>query len=91
MTERWQPELNLEFQKKSLPMVINHFGSLWRLKFNWRAIRRIIILLLRQMESIFGMDFRALTEPYQEEVWIPLSMQLKMELMRWFQDFNIWI
>jgi hypothetical protein len=59
MTERWQPELNLEFQKKSLPMVINHFGSLWRLKFNWRAIRRIIILLLRQMESIFGMDFRA--------------------------------
>jgi hypothetical protein len=33
MTERLAAELNLEFQKKSL-QIINHFGSLWRLKFN---------------------------------------------------------
>ena len=34
MTSRLAFELNAEFQKRDLPMIINHFGSLWRLKFN---------------------------------------------------------
>ncbi|QBN20616.1 amino acid adenylation domain-containing protein [Flavobacterium nackdongense] len=34
MTSRLASELNSEFIQKGLPMVVNHFGSLWRLKFN---------------------------------------------------------
>jgi amino acid adenylation domain-containing protein len=34
MTTHLATELNAEFKQKGLPMVVNHFGSLWRLKFN---------------------------------------------------------
>jgi amino acid adenylation domain-containing protein len=34
MTTHLAAELNAEFKQKGLPMVVNHFGSLWRLKFN---------------------------------------------------------
>jgi acyl transferase domain-containing protein len=34
MTSHLAAELNAEFKQKELPMIINYFGSLWRLKFN---------------------------------------------------------
>jgi hypothetical protein len=67
MTERLAAELNLEFQKKSL-RIINHFGSLWRLKFNDDVLYgELLFTLLRKMESIDGFPCFLTTEPYQEE------------------------
>jgi glutamate-1-semialdehyde aminotransferase/malonyl CoA-acyl carrier protein transacylase/acyl carrier protein len=49
MTSRFASELNAEFKEKDLPMIINHFGSLWRLKFNDDILYGdLLFTLLRQ-------------------------------------------
>ena len=49
MTSRLVSELNAEFKKKDLPMIINHFGSLWRLKFNDDVVYgELLFTLLRE-------------------------------------------
>jgi amino acid adenylation domain-containing protein len=69
MTERLAAELNLEFKMKNLPMVINHFGSLWRLKFNEDVLYgELLFTLLRQNGIHIWDGFPCfLTEPYTEE------------------------
>lgn len=69
MTSRLAFELNTEFKKKDLPMVINHFGSLWRLKFNDDVLYGELLFNLLRENGIHIWDgFPCfLTEAYKEE------------------------
>ena len=69
MTSGLATELNSEFKKKGLPMVINHFGSLWRLKFNDDVLYGELLFTLLRENGIHIWDgFPCfLTEAYKEE------------------------
>jgi len=69
MTNHLASELNAEFQKKDLPMIINHFGSLWRLKFNDDVLYGELLFTLLRENGIHIWDgFPCfLTEAYKEE------------------------
>ncbi|WP_264565378.1 polyketide synthase [Flavobacterium sp. N3904] len=69
MTSRLASELNDEFKKKDLPMTINHFGSLWRLKFNEDVLYGELLFTLLRENGIHIWDgFPCfLTEAYKEE------------------------
>ncbi len=69
MTSRLASELNSEFKKKDLPMIINHFGSLWRVKFNDDVLYGELLFTLLRENGIHIWDgFPCfLTEAYKEE------------------------
>jgi len=69
MTSRIAFELNNEFKKKHLPMTINYFGSLWRLKFNEDVLYGELLFTLLRENGIHIWDgFPCfLTEAYNEE------------------------
>ncbi len=69
MTTRLAAELNTEFKNKNLPMTINHFGSLWRLKFNDDVLYGELLFTLLRENGIHIWDgFPCfLTEAYKEE------------------------
>jgi amino acid adenylation domain-containing protein len=69
MTSRLAFELNTEFKKKNLPMIINHFGSLWRLKFNDDVLYGELLFNLLRENGIHIWDgFPCfMTEAYKEE------------------------
>lgn len=69
MTSQLASELNIEFKKKGLPMIINHFGSLWRLKFNEDVLYGELLFTLLRENGIHIWDgFPCfLTEAYKEE------------------------
>ena len=69
MTSRLAFELNTEFKKKNLPMIINHFGSLWRLKFNEDVLYGELLFNLLRENGIHIWDgFPCfMTEAYTEE------------------------
>jgi len=69
MTGHLASELNAEFKKKDLPMIINHFGSLWRLKFNDDVLYGELLFTLLRENGIHIWDgFPCfLTEAYNEE------------------------
>lgn len=69
MTNRLVTELNTEFKNKDLPMIIHHFGSLWRLKFNEDILHGELLFNLLRLKGIHIWDgFPCyLTEPYTEE------------------------
>jgi glutamate-1-semialdehyde aminotransferase len=69
MTSRLAFELNTEFKNKDLPMIINHFGSLWRLKFNDDVLYGELLFTLLRENGIHIWDgFPCfMTEAYKEE------------------------
>jgi glutamate-1-semialdehyde aminotransferase len=69
MTSRLAAELNSEFKKKDLPMIINHFGSLWRIKFNDDVLYSELLFTLLRENGIHIWDgFPCyLTDPYKEQ------------------------
>ena len=69
MTSRLATDLNTEFKKRELPMIINHFGSLWRLKFNDDVLYGELLFTLLRENSIHIWDgFPCfLTEAYKDE------------------------
>lgn len=69
MTHRFVTELNTEFKNKDLPMKINHFGSLWRLKFNEDVLHGELLFTLLRLNNIHIWDgFPCyFTEPYTDE------------------------
>jgi amino acid adenylation domain-containing protein len=69
MTSCFADELNLEFRQKSLPMIINHFGSLWRLKFDEDVLYGELLFTLLRENGIHIWDgFPCfLTAVYKEE------------------------
>ena len=69
MTTNLASELNLEFAKRGLPMEINHFSSLWRLKFKEDIPYSELLFVLMREKGIHIWDgFPCfLTEPYSEE------------------------
>ena len=79
MTNRLVSELNTEFEKKDLPMKINHFGSLWRLKFNDDVLYgELLFNLLRQNGIHIWDGFPCfMTEAYNEADLVQLSNTLK--------------
>ncbi|GAA4819475.1 amino acid adenylation domain-containing protein [Litoribaculum gwangyangense] len=49
MTQELVNELNIEFNKRKLPIIINSFGSLWRLKFTEDILySELLFVLLRE-------------------------------------------
>lgn len=69
MTSRLASELNAEFKKKELPMIINHFGSLWRLKFNEEVLYGDLLFTTLRENGIHIYDgFPCfMTEAFEEE------------------------
>ena len=69
MTSRLASELNGEFKKKDLPMIINYFGSLWRLKFNDDILYcELLFTLLRENGIHIWDGFPCfLTEAFKED------------------------
>lgn len=69
MTSRIAFELNNDFKKKNLPMTINHFGSLWRLKFNEDVLYGELLFTLLRENGIHIWDgFPCfMTEAYKDE------------------------
>lgn len=69
MTSHLAFELNTEFKNKNLPMIINHFGSLWRLKFNDDVLYGELLFTLLRKNGIHIWDgFPCfMTEAYVEE------------------------
>lgn len=69
MTSRLAFELNTEFKKRDLPMIINHYGSLWRIKFNEDvSYGELLFTLLRENGIHIWDGFPCfLTEAYKEE------------------------
>jgi len=69
MTSRLASELNAEFKKKELPMIINHFGSLWRLKFNDEVLYGDLLFTTLRENGIHIYDgFPCfMTEAFEEE------------------------
>ncbi|TDO97047.1 polyketide synthase [Flavobacterium sp. 245] len=69
MTSRLAAALNTEIKAKELPMTINHFGSLWRLKFNDDVLYGELLFTLLRENGIHIWDgFPCfLTEAYKEE------------------------
>ena len=69
MTSRLAFELNTDFKYKNLPITINHFGSLWRLKFNEDVLYGELLFTLLREKGIHIWDgFPCfLTEAYKEE------------------------
>lgn len=69
MTENLARELNLEFLNRGLPMEINHFSSLWRLKFKEEVPYSELLFVLMREKGVHIWDgFPCfLTEPYSEE------------------------
>jgi len=69
MTDHLASELNAEFKKKDLPMTINHFGSLWRLKFNDDVLYGELLFTLLRENGIHIWDgFPCfMTDAYKEE------------------------
>jgi amino acid adenylation domain-containing protein len=69
MTDYLASELNAEFKKKDLPMTINHFGSLWRLKFNDDVLYGELLFTLLRENGIHIWDgFPCfMTDAYKEE------------------------
>ncbi|WP_281337151.1 polyketide synthase [Flavobacterium eburneipallidum] len=79
MTSRLASELNAEFKKKDSPMIINHFGSLWRLKFNDDVLYGELLFTLLRENGIHIWDgFPCfMTEAYTEEDLIQLINTFK--------------
>ncbi len=69
MTSGLAADLNAEFKQKGLPMIINHFGSLWRIKFNDDVLYGELLFTLLRENGIHIWDgFPCfLTEAYKEE------------------------
>ena len=69
MTSRLAFELNNDFKYKNLPITINYFGSLWRLKFNEDVLYGELLFTLLREKGIHIWDgFPCfLTEAYKEE------------------------
>jgi amino acid adenylation domain-containing protein len=69
MTSHLVFELNTEFKKKDLPMIINHFGSLWKLKFNDDVLYGELLFNLLRENGIHIWDgFPCfMTEAFKEE------------------------
>jgi glutamate-1-semialdehyde aminotransferase/acyl carrier protein len=69
MTSRLADDLNSEFKQKGLPMIINHFGSLWRLKFDENVLYGELLFTLLRENGIHIWDgFPCfLTAAYKEE------------------------
>jgi hypothetical protein len=69
MTSRLAAALNTEVKTQELPMTINHFGSLWRLKFNDDVLYGELLFTLLRENGIHIWDgFPCfLTEAYKEE------------------------
>ncbi|AWG22187.1 type I polyketide synthase [Flavobacterium faecale] len=69
MTDRLAAELNAYFSSNGLPMVINHFSSLWRMKFNDDVQYTDLLFTVLREKGIHIMDgFPCfLTEPYTDQ------------------------
>jgi len=69
MTSRLVFQLNTFFKNKNLPMIVNHFGSLWRVKFNDDVLYGELLFTLLRKNNIHIWDgFPCfLTEAYSEE------------------------
>ena len=69
MTSRLAHELNTEFKKRDLPIIINHFGSLWRIKFNDDVLYGELLFTLLRENGIHIWDGFScfLTEAFTEE------------------------
>ncbi|WP_197413385.1 polyketide synthase [Flavobacterium sp. TAB 87] len=80
MTNRLAFELNEEFKNKDLPMIINHFGSLWRLKLNDEVLYGELLFTLLRENGIHIWDgFPCfLTEVYTEEDLIKIIHTFKV-------------
>lgn len=85
MTNRLANELNILFKNKNLPMIINHFGSLWRVKFNEDVLYGELLFTLLREKGIHIWDgFPCfLTEAYKEEDLIQIINTFKncLEIM----------
>jgi amino acid adenylation domain-containing protein len=79
MTSRLAADLNAEFKAKNLPMTINHYGSLWRLKFNDDVLYGELLFTLLRENGIHIWDgFPCfLTEAYKEEDVIQITDTFK--------------
>lgn len=82
MTSRLATQLNIEFKQKKLPMTINHFGSLWRLKFNEDVLYGELLFTLLRENGIHIWDgFPCfLTEAYKEEDLLEIINAFKKSL-----------
>ncbi|MCG9793503.1 polyketide synthase [Flavobacterium algicola] len=69
MTDRLATELNAYFSANGLPMIINHFSSLWRMKFNDDVQYTDLLFTVLREKGIHIMDgFPCfLTEPYTDQ------------------------
>ena len=69
MTNRLAHELNTEFKKRDLPIIINHFGSLWRIKFNDDVLYGELLFTLLRQNGVYIWDGFScfLTEAFIEE------------------------